>query len=38
MMTNTMPRFVYSKLDPNEYNFRLWTDKVTDVVQGTSCE
>ncbi|XP_055374666.1 L-dopachrome tautomerase yellow-f2-like isoform X2 [Condylostylus longicornis] len=38
VMSNTMPRYIYSRLDPNEYNFRIWTTTVKKAVQGTLCE
>lgn len=37
VMSNTMPRFIYASLNENEYNFRVWKGKVTDVVDGTVC-
>lgn len=38
MMTNTMPRFIYSRLNPEEYNFRIWRQPVQDAIRGTICE
>lgn len=38
VLTNTMPRFIYGRLDPNEYNFRVWRVNVLDVVRGTVCD
>lgn len=38
MMTNTMPVFIYSRLDPDAYNFRVWKAKTADLVRGTACE
>lgn len=37
MMTNTMPVFIYSRLDTNSYNFRVWRQSVNDAVRGTVC-
>lgn len=38
MFTNTMPRFIYSRLDPNEVNFRIWRQPVADAIRGTVCD
>lgn len=38
MVTNTMQRFIYGKLDPNTYNFRIWKANVTEVIKGTVCD
>lgn len=38
MMTNSMPLFIYARLDPNEYNFRIWRQRVPDAIEGTACE
>lgn len=38
MMTNTMPRFIYSSLNPNEVNFRIWRQPVVDAIRGTVCD
>lgn len=37
-MTNTLPRFIYGKLDTNEYNFRIWRTNVYDAIRGTACD
>ncbi|KAJ6626578.1 L-dopachrome tautomerase yellow-f2, partial [Pseudolycoriella hygida] len=37
VMTNSMVRFIYSQLDPNVYNFRVWKANVRDIVRGTIC-
>lgn len=37
-MTNSMPIFVFSKLDTNEYNFRVWRGKISEIIKGTVCE
>lgn len=38
MMTNSMPVFLYGRLDYSETNFRVWTASVKDAVRGTKCE
>ncbi|KAH8417926.1 hypothetical protein KR222_008607, partial [Zaprionus bogoriensis] len=38
VMTNTMPKFIYSRLDTNEYNFRVWKRSVTEAKQNTMCQ
>lgn len=37
-MTNTLPRFIYGKLDTNEYNFRIWRTNVFEAIRGTVCD
>ncbi|CAH0730911.1 unnamed protein product, partial [Brenthis ino] len=37
VLTNTLPRFGYSKLDTNEYNFYVYRGKVQELVAGTVC-
>lgn len=36
-MSNTMPRFIYARLDENDFNFRVWKGKTSEVVRGTQC-
>ncbi|CAD7084268.1 unnamed protein product [Hermetia illucens] len=36
-MTNSMPVFIYSKLDTNQYNFRVWRQEAGKAIQGTGC-
>lgn len=38
VLTNTLPRFIYGKLDTNEYNFRIWRTNVFDAIRGTVCD
>ncbi|KAH8417649.1 hypothetical protein KR222_003614, partial [Zaprionus bogoriensis] len=38
VLTNTLPKFIYSKLDTNEYNFRVWKRSVTDAKHNTMCQ
>lgn len=36
--TNSMPRYIYSTLDSNKFNFRVWRARVRDIVKGTVCQ
>lgn len=38
VLSDRMPIFIYKKLNPNEYNYRILTGKVSDLVKGTPCE
>ncbi|XP_037709186.1 L-dopachrome tautomerase yellow-f [Drosophila subpulchrella] len=38
VMSNSMPIFVYSTLDKEKYNFRIWKQKATLAKRGTVCE
>ncbi|XP_059610190.1 L-dopachrome tautomerase yellow-f2-like [Phlebotomus argentipes] len=38
VMTNTMPRWFYTRLDTNEYNIRIWSANTWQAIQGTVCE
>lgn len=38
MFTNTMPRFIYASLSPNEFNFRLWRASAADLIRATRCD
>lgn len=38
MLTNTMPRFIYSQLDWNEYNFRVWRASTRDLIKNSLCK
>ncbi|KAG4071376.1 hypothetical protein HA402_004080 [Bradysia odoriphaga] len=38
MVTNTMQRFIYGKLDTDAYNFRIWKGNVSEVIKGTVCD
>lgn len=38
MVTNTMQRFIYGKLDTNTYNFRIWRGNVSEIIKGTVCD
>lgn len=38
MVTNTMQRFIYGRLDTNKYNFRIWKGNVSEIIRGTVCD
>lgn len=38
LLTNTMPEFLYGKLNYNKKNFRVWSNDVMAATAGTSCE
>ncbi|XP_030558891.1 L-dopachrome tautomerase yellow-f2-like [Drosophila novamexicana] len=38
IMTNSMPIFIYSTLDSNVYNFRIWKQNVNEAKRNTVCE
>ena len=38
VMSNSLPRFIYSKLDVEDFNFRVWRLKTADAVKGTKCQ
>lgn len=37
VMSNTMPRFIYASLNPNEENFRVWKSSVAEAIKNTPC-
>ncbi|KAJ8939824.1 hypothetical protein NQ318_014951 [Aromia moschata] len=37
LLTNTMPEFLYGKLNYDIINFRVWSNTVEDAIQGTEC-
>lgn len=37
VISNKMPRFVYSRLDENEFNFRVWMGRTSEIIQGSVC-
>lgn len=37
LLTNAMPKFIYSKLDPVEYNFHLFWGNLSQLIAGTVC-
>ncbi|KAG4067352.1 hypothetical protein HA402_000343 [Bradysia odoriphaga] len=38
VLTNTLPKFIYGKLDTNEFNFRVWRTNVFEAIRGTVCD
>ncbi|CAG5001094.1 unnamed protein product [Parnassius apollo] len=38
VIANTLPRFGYSRLDTNEYNFYIYRGNVKDLIAGTVCD
>ncbi|XP_073966525.1 L-dopachrome tautomerase yellow-f2-like isoform X2 [Choristoneura fumiferana] len=38
VIANTLPRFGYSRLDTNEYNFYIYRGRVNDLIAGTVCD
>lgn len=36
-MSNRMPKYIYSKLDPNDYNFRIFMESTRDAVKDKRC-
>ncbi|XP_017782339.1 PREDICTED: L-dopachrome tautomerase yellow-f2-like [Nicrophorus vespilloides] len=38
LLTNNMPIFLYSKLNYDETNFRVWFSSVANAISGTQCE
>ncbi|XP_048480073.1 L-dopachrome tautomerase yellow-f [Plutella xylostella] len=37
LMVNSMPRFIYSRLDTNEYSFFIYRGSVNDLIMNTPC-
>lgn len=37
LLTNTMPGFLYGRLNYDEVNFRIWSNDISDAVRGTNC-
>lgn len=38
LLTNSMPVFLYSRLNYDEVNFRVWMASVEEAVEGTYCK
>ncbi|CAG9767087.1 unnamed protein product [Ceutorhynchus assimilis] len=38
VLTNTMPEFLYGRLNYDETNFRVWSSDVRSAIQGTMCQ
>lgn len=37
VLSDRMPVFLYKKLDPTEYNYRILRGKISEIIQGTPC-
>lgn len=37
VLSDRLPQFMYSRLDPEDYNFRILTGSLKEAVQGTAC-
>lgn len=38
VISNMLPAFMYSKINPHEYNFRIFNQTVADAIKGTTCD
>lgn len=38
VLSDRLPIFLYSKLDKNDYNYRILKGKTTDLISGTPCQ
>ncbi|KAJ0179815.1 hypothetical protein K1T71_004406 [Dendrolimus kikuchii] len=38
LLVDKLPRFIYSKLDPNEINYSIYSISTTDAIAGTACQ
>lgn len=38
VMSNTMPRFVYARLNVSEYSYKIWRGRTQEVIRGSHCE
>lgn len=38
VLSDRMPVFIFSKLNPNHFNYRILKGKVSDLILGTQCE
>lgn len=38
VMSNTMPRFIYSRLNTTEFNYKIWRGHTTEMIRGSGCE
>lgn len=38
VLSDRLPLFIYKKLNPNEFNYRILSGKVADLILGTPCE
>lgn len=38
VLSDKMPKFLFSKLDSTKLNYRILTGKISDIIKGTKCE
>lgn len=38
VLSDRLPVFIYKKLNPNEFNYRILTGKISSLILGTPCE
>lgn len=38
VLSDRMPRFLFTKLDTNKFNYRILTGKIPEIIKGTVCE
>ncbi|XP_031629351.1 L-dopachrome tautomerase yellow-f2-like [Contarinia nasturtii] len=38
VLSDRLPVFIYSKLNPNQFNYRILRGKVSELIAGTACE
>lgn len=38
VMTNTMPYFIYSRINPRSVNYRVWRFNVRELIANTNCD
>lgn len=38
VMTNGLPVYNYARLNPSEYNYRIWTRSAADAIRNTVCD
>lgn len=38
VLSDRMPLFIYTKLDPQQYNYRILIGSATDAIKGTPCD
>lgn len=38
VLSDRLPMFIFTSLDPAEYNYRILTGQISDIIKGTPCE
>lgn len=38
VLTNGLPVYNYARLNPNDYNYRIWTRSAADAIRNTVCD